>query len=178
MRVLWTHNFNPATLSSGCFMHTTLAGLSDLGVHVSLEYLGNLRSPVNVVRSRRRIAEQAKEYDIVHAQYGSACALVTAAVSDRPTVVTIRGSDWNTHDSTIGFAYFHTRLARMMTRLSLPHFTAVTPVSWRLQRSLAPYAPQARFLVLPSSIDLGRWQPRDASYTNNDQDGQQRKEKG
>ncbi len=173
MRVLWTHNFNPAALSSGCFMYTTAAGLRDLGVSVSLEYLGNLRSPLNIVRARKRIAERAKEYDIVHAQYGSACALVTAAVSDRPTVLTVRGSDWNTHDSTIGFAYFHTRFARTMTRLALPHFTAITPVSRRLQRSLAPFAPQARFLVLPSSIDLSKWHPRDIKHGKKDRGGRQ-----
>ena len=148
-------------------MYTMLSGLRDLGIDVHLEYLGNMRSPFNLLRARRRIRELAKSFDLVHAQYGSACALVTSAVSDRPTVVTIRGNDWNTHDSSISFAYFHTRLARMMTWLALPSFTGIIPVSWRIQRSMIPYAPKAQFLVLPSAIDLGRWKPLDRSFTRN-----------
>lgn len=167
MRVLWTHNSDPSILNAGCFMYPILPGLRDLGVDVHLEYLGNMRSPFNILRARRRIRELATGFDLVHAQYGSACALVTAAVSDRPTVVTIRGSDWNTYDSSIKFLYFHTRFARMMTRIALPSFTGIITVSQRIQRSMIPYAPNAHFLVLPSAIDLGRWKPFSSNFPRN-----------
>ena len=146
-------------------MYVCADGVRELGVDLELYYLGNLRSIRNLFHARKKLRRIARYFDVIHAQYGSACALITSGVSDRPSVVTIRGSDWTTHDSTIGFAYFHSRLARMMTRLALPRFSAVTAVSRRLQRSLAPYAPLAQFLVLPSPIDLCRWQPLNNKYT-------------
>ncbi len=89
MRVLWTHNFNSAKLNAGCFMDTALRGLRDIGVDVQLEYLGNLRSPFQIMSSRKRICALSRKFDVVHAQYGSACAWVTSGIRDKPLWVTL-----------------------------------------------------------------------------------------
>lgn len=160
MRVLWTHNFNPSNPNAGCFMHTSAKGLRALGVDVQFEFLGNLRSPWNVLAARKRIRLRARDFDVVHAQYGSACAFVTAGVDDRPTVVTVRGNDWNLHNETFHPLYFHTRLARAMTRRSLETFSAVLPVSNRMAKEIAQEVPESRINVMPSPIDLALWKPR------------------
>ena len=160
MRVLWTHNFNPLKPNAGCFMHTSANGLRALGVDVQFEFLGNLRSPWNVLAARKRIRLRARDFDVVHAQYGSACAFVTAGVDDRPTVVTVRGNDWNLHNETFHPLYFHTRLARAMTRRSLETFSAVLPVSNRMAKEIAHEVQKSRITVMPSPIDLALWIPR------------------
>ena len=157
MRVLWTHNFDPARPNAGCFMHTAAQGLAELGVDVRLEYLGNLRHPSTILAARRRVRGLAKDVDVVHAQYGSACAWATAG-SDAPAVISIRGNDWNLHSETLHPLWLHTRLARAMTRLALRRFDAVTAVSRRISAEVSRFVrPGTRVTVLPSAIDLSRW---------------------
>ena len=141
-------------------MHTSANGLRALGVDIQFEFLGNLRSPWSVLAARKRVRLRARDFDVVHAQYGSACAFVTAGVDDRPTAVTVRGNDWNLHNETFHPLYFHTRLARAMTRGSLGRFSAVLPVSKRLAKEIAQEVPESRISVMPSPIDLALWKPR------------------
>lgn len=157
MRVLWTHNFDPSVATSGVFMHTAARGLRAQGVDLHLEYLGNLRSPAQILRARKRIRDMAKAFDLVHAQYGSACALATSAAQGIPRVLTIRGSDWQVLRSSVGFHYLHTRLAAWFTRRALPRFDCVVAVSQRMSSELARAAPNVRHEVMPSPIDLTRF---------------------
>ena len=98
MRVLWTHNFDPAKPNSQVYMNTAAEGLRAAGVDLTLEYLGNLRSPGNLARARARVRARARDFDLVHAQYGSACALATNGARGVPSVLSIRGNDWSVHD--------------------------------------------------------------------------------
>src|SRR5688500_13574760 len=116
MRVLWPHNFNPEQPNSQVFMNIAAAGVRACGVDLQCEYLGNLRSPANLVRARKRVQHLARDFDIVHAQYGSACGLAVSAVTGARKVLSIRGNDWSVYDQSLNFHYFHTRLARWMTR--------------------------------------------------------------
>ncbi|NTW83793.1 MAG: glycosyltransferase [Chlorobiaceae bacterium] len=143
-------------------MYTSAKGMQDVGVDVHLEYLGNLRSPKQIARMRKHLREIASGFDVVHAQYGSACAYVTSAVIDKPTVLTMRGNDWEIHKSTVGFHYLHTRLAKWLTCRSLSSFSVVISVSKRMQKSISEYDPSLRYMVLPDPIDLGQW-PRNHS---------------
>ena len=77
MRVLWTHNFDPAMPNSQVYMNIAAGGLRALGVDLHLEFLGNLRSFGNLRQARRHVRDLAAGFDVVHAQYGSACALAT-----------------------------------------------------------------------------------------------------
>ena len=153
MRVLWTHNFDPHK-SKQVFLQTTVDGLRTRGVDPHLEYLGNLRSVRNLWRARRRVRELSKEFDIVHAQYGSACALATAEADGMPRVLSIRGSDWNTYHDSFESPYFHTRLASAMTRLSIGRYDCVLAVSKRLATAVKNVFPRSNVATLPSPIDL------------------------
>lgn len=141
-------------------MHTSAQGLRALGVDVQLEYLGNLRSPLNILAARRRVRARARGFDVVHAQYGSACALVTAGVEDRPTAVTIRGNDWNLHQASLHWLWAHTRLARWTTEIVLGFNPVVTAVSRRIAAEVLERFPALTVAVIPAAIDLNRWIPR------------------
>src|SRR5688500_3272428 len=103
MRVLWPHNFNPDKPNSQVFMNIAAAGVRARGVELHCEYLGNLRSPANLLKARGRLREMAPDFDLVHAQYGSACGLATAGIDGIPKVISIRGNDWSVYDGSVGF---------------------------------------------------------------------------
>jgi len=160
LRVLWTHNFDPTRHNAGCFMHTAARGMEAIGVEIRLEYLKNLRNPLAIAAARRRVRRLAKGFEVVHAQYGSACALATFGCGI-PAVMSIRGNDWNLHSETLHPLWLHTRLARGMTRVALRGFRAITCVSKRIGQEVARETqPDTAVVVLPSPIDLARWPVR------------------
>ncbi len=161
MRVLWTHNFDQRVLNKGVFVDITAKSLRERGVDLQLEYLGNLRSPLQMRRAKKHLRRIAGSFDLVHAQFGSACALVTSAIEGMPKVLSIRGSDWNAHSASLGFLYLHTRIASRMTRAAAGSFDRLLPVSQRIATELAAVTPGARIDVLPSPVDLARFTPRD-----------------
>ena len=161
MHVLWTHNFDPGIQNSGVFVHTLAKGVRARGVDLQLEYLGNLRSIPALLRARKRVRNMARDFDVVHAQYGSACAMVTAAAADTPKVLTIRGSDWQTLDFSPEFLYFHSRLAVTLSKAAIGHYDCVIAVSRRISAELAEHSPDTRLEVLPSAIDLSCFVPLD-----------------
>lgn len=164
MRVLWTHNFDPSKPNSQVYMNTAAEGLRALGVDLTLEYLGNLRSLPNLMRARRHVRDLARGFDLVHAQYGSACGVATHAAQGIPRVVSIRGNDWSVHDDGLGFYYVHTRLARAMTRATIRGFDAVVSVSNRMAGELRG-AGVRNVHVIPSPVNLDLFVPRDRPST-------------
>jgi len=58
-------------------------------------------------KSRRQISAVAHNFDIVHSQYGFACALVTIGATDAPSLITVRGNDWNLHSETYHWHWLH-----------------------------------------------------------------------
>lgn len=160
MKVLWAHNFDPEKPKGLLFMNNFIKGIQALGIDVELEYLGNLRSATNLLRVRRRLRVRAKDFDLVHAHYGSACALATAGIQGVPKVLSIRGNDWNVHDETFGFLYWHTRLARYMSKRAIPSYDCVLAVSERIAAELKEKFPHSRIETLPSPVDLKKFVPR------------------
>jgi len=142
-------------------MNIAASGLRTRGVDLHCEYLGNLRSITNLVSARRRLRLFAHDFDLVHAQYGSACALTTAAIDNVPKLLSVRGNDWNVHNHSIGFYYFHTRLARGMTRWSIGKYDCVLTVSNRVAADVQRSSPGSLVYSLPSPIDLDWFVPRD-----------------
>lgn len=161
MRVLWTHNFDPCAPNGQLFMDIASSGLRPLGVDLHFEYLGDLRSVGNILKARKRLRGIARGFDLVHAQYGSASALVTSAVDSVPKVVSIRGNDWNVHSASFGFLFLHSRIARAMTRFCLREYDCVLTVSRRMGSEISEYCPGSNVVVMPSPIDLRRFVPRD-----------------
>jgi glycosyltransferase involved in cell wall biosynthesis len=168
MRVLWTHNFNPLKLNAGCFMHTALRGLRDIGVDVQLEYLGNLRSPFEIMSSRKRIRALSRKFDVVHAQYGSACAWVTSGIRDKPLCVTLRGSDFNIAKNLGIMMEFHNHFARALTKSVLNKFSMVCAISHKMASELSDLGLNKKLIVMPSPIDLDLWKPKSCEHQVND----------
>lgn len=161
MRVLWPHNFNPQKPNSGVFMHIAAKGLEQFGVTVHLEYLGNLRNPISVLSARKKLQKLATKFDLVHAQFGSACALATAGIKGIPKVLSLRGSDWNTYDGSNQFFYWHTRSARWFTLLSIEKYDYVIAVSQRIRNELTHKFPNVKCSTIPAPINLKLFTPKD-----------------
>ena len=160
MKILWTHNFNPNISNSGIFMYALVDGLRALGVKVTLRYLGNLRSVSAIYNASREIRVESKSYDVVHAQYGSACAFATS-FSTVPTVVSLRGSDWHV-SSGVGFWNFgHNSAARMLTLSRLASFGKIIVMSNRMSRELTERTGLQDIEIIPDAIDTQKFFPRD-----------------
>jgi glycosyltransferase involved in cell wall biosynthesis len=159
-RIAWSHTFNPLDASRGSFMYTAAEGLRRTGANLHLEYLGSMRSPARVMEAVRRVQELAEESDIIHAQYGSACGLVSSAASRIPKVLSLRGSDWNVMRQW-NASSLHTLAAHALTRLSLSRYDAVVTVSRRMAKEVSARHPDLRVLTLPSPVNLERFKARD-----------------
>lgn len=161
MKILWTHNFNPKVLNAGNFMFNFAEGLRQKGVELDLCYLGNLRSLTNINRAKNHLQKISKSYDLIHAQYGSACALATSYVRDVPKVLSLRGSDWYRFENKLGFDAAHGLLATLMTRLSINKFDAIVAVSERMANDVNQRNPNLKLFTIPSPINLDCFKPMD-----------------
>lgn len=157
MRVLWTTNEDPAAANSLVYIESSMVGLREHGIDVTLKCIGPLRSPMAIRRASSRIREIACAFDLVHAQYGSACGWTTSLVPGIPKVLTIRGSDWSTRFCG-GFGWrAHDLAAKGLTAACLHRYDHVVAVSRRIADSIASVRDGLPITVLPSAIDLERF---------------------
>jgi teichuronic acid biosynthesis glycosyltransferase TuaC len=160
MRLLWPHNFSqrPGQIGGG-WLGTKASefALQAQGLHPRLLQLGNLRNPLGTIRARRLVSFASEQADVIHVQFGSACALICAKASDRPRVVTLRGSDWYAATEGSWLGRVHSRSATVFTRWALPSYSAVICVSHRMASEVKALLPSANTHVLPSPIDLQRF---------------------
>lgn len=161
MRVLWTHNFDKAdTPLSGVFMDVAQRALQDAGLSPDMLFLGNLRSPRRMLQARRMVAGVARHYDIIHAQFGSACAAVS--VGHGPTtVVSLRGSDWTPAFSPSVQGRLHAKAATSMSRFAVPRSQGVVAVSRRIGDQVLDAFPHVDVRVAPDPVDLEQFHPAD-----------------
>ena len=165
MKILWTHNFDPKALNSGCFLNAIYTKLKLQGVDVDMFYLGNLRNPFNVLFKVLELRTLSKKYDLVHSQYGSICAFVTSFVA-KPKLLSIRGNDWTVHSARVNWLFLHTRFARFLTIISINRYDGVLPVSNRLRKEITKIYRREVPLIFPSPIDLAIWKERAPNETN------------
>jgi glycosyltransferase involved in cell wall biosynthesis len=163
MRVLWVHNSPPRVESACVFVFILAEEMRRQGVQVDLYSTGSLRSVVRLMAARREVTRLSRQYDIVHAQFGSACACVSAgALCHR--IVTLRGTELLGCDTGPLWYRLHGAAARKMTGVSLPYFERVVVMSHRMREELRCYhGRQAGVEILPCGIDLTRFYPRERS---------------
>lgn len=160
MRVLWTHTFNTdIDENAGIFMFNAAERLKSIGLDLTLEYLGDLRSPRRIINSIKYLNKISKNFDLVHAQYGSGCGLVTSTIKSCPIVLSLRGSDWNLHNTSFKYDFWHTIMARFLTKISISKYDYIISVSKRMTKDLKGRYPSLKFLSMPSPIDLGIFKP-------------------
>ena len=158
MRVLWTTNEDPLKKNSLVFLHSSMEGLKSHGIEVQLECIGSLKSPFALRRAHRHIRSMSDSFDIVHSQYGSACGLVTSLSTNKNKIITLRGSDWPASLSGDIKSKSHNLAAGVMTALSLCGYNKVITVSNRMADSIRRLYFAPPVTVLPSAINLDRFQ--------------------
>ena len=102
-------------------------------------------------------------YDVIHGQYGSMCAVVSMLGGiGIPKVLSVRGSDWNIHQQNFDKAFLHSILAHFFTFISLPFFNGIIMVSNRMKKTL-PKKHRNKTIVMPTAINLDNWKDNDWS---------------
>lgn len=158
IRVLWTHNFSPEIANAGNFMHTFAAGIARFGVQVDLMYLGSLAQPLALWRAWRAVRARSKSYDLVHAQFGSACALASSAAAV-PSILSLRGSDWHRYRGPDSGETRHGRLAYLFSRLSLRAYDQIVTMSERMSTEVRAAAPGHAVTTIADPIDTALFRP-------------------
>ena len=161
MRVLWVHNFRPDNVAAGTWMFALAEAARRAGVDVDLHATASLRGAGRLLSARQRVTELSVEYDIAHAQFGSACGAATAGAQCR-RVMSLRGTEMMGCD-TGSWAYrLHGRASRWLTRASLAGCDRVLVMSHRMREELARFHGRSRGVeVVPDGIDLTRFRPLD-----------------
>jgi glycosyltransferase involved in cell wall biosynthesis len=159
-RILWLHTFTPERVSSGVFMHTVFDRLKSMEVDVTMHSLGSLRGLCKMLRGIWCARRLSKDYDLVHAQYGSGCGYASSFAAC-PKVLWLRGTDLVGMDVGGMRQRIHSVLNRWVTRRSLPAYDKVLVVSRRMEAGLRKLRPNANVEVLPDGVDLQRFRPMD-----------------
>jgi glycosyltransferase involved in cell wall biosynthesis len=157
-RILWAHNFDPQHLNAGVFMGVLADAMAAEGMPITLHYMGNLRNPVKVVRAALHIRRMSDEFNIVHAQFGSACGLVVTAAGSRK-VLSLRGSDLYRLKEGPLLHRGHGLAARAMTLASLSRYERVLVMSHRMHAEVSGHVDAGRVVVIPDGIDLDQFRP-------------------
>jgi len=162
MNILWIHNFNPKIKNSGVFMHQAYDDIKHRYAdkcNITLFYIGNLRNIGEFTRALLDIRKESKKYDILHAQFGSACGLVGAFSNAKYNFVTLRGSDW--HYSKIGNIkkILHSFTQGLITRLILFRYDKIITVSHRMANEVSFYVNKEKIYVIPSPVDIKKFYP-------------------
>ena len=163
IKVLWTHNFDPDIKNSGNFMHQFAANMDYFGVDLQLFYTGPLYNIKNVYKVRDEIASLSWKFDIVHAQFGSACSIVTAGAKVKK-IVSLRGSDWYKYKGSTAWGSLHSLFATLMTRIAIRHYDAVITMSQRMSNEVKQKFPGAAVYTIPDPINLRKFRPIDKYY--------------
>jgi teichuronic acid biosynthesis glycosyltransferase TuaC len=159
MKILWTHNFNPDVKGSGNFMHQFANAMNKKGVNIELYYLGNLSNPLQIIKAILYVRKESNKYDIVHAQYGSACALITAFCK-APKILTLRGSDWYLYPRLLSLPGIRSLIGIIFTRISINYFNQIIVMSNRMRKDISKkisIIPEVNVLTDP--VDLNLFKP-------------------
>lgn len=158
LRVLWPHNFDPEKENSGVFMHLLADAFEIDDLYIQKHYLGNLRNPLSLLTAARALRKTASSFDVVHAQFGSACGLVSSA-ADAPRVLSLRGSDFYFIRHGPVWPQAHGRLANSMTLGSIGRYDRVIVMSRRMKSEVANYVDDCRVEVIPDGVDMQQFRP-------------------
>jgi len=141
-------------------MDTAREAMRRVGIDPQLMFIGNLRSPKGIRKARQAVRRGAGDFDLIHAQYGSACA-VSSIGHGVPTLISLRGSDWTAAYSPRLSGRTHAFLATRMTRLALRHADGVVCVSHRIASEVRTAIRDIPVCVASDPVDLDAFKSRD-----------------
>ncbi|MBS1739025.1 MAG: glycosyltransferase [Bacteroidetes bacterium] len=160
MKVAWVHSFNrKANENAGIFMFQLMEHIKNRDIEVEEFYTGKIGilSFWKIVNNLKKVTNG---YDIIHAQYGSGCGLVSSLLAGKK-LLTLRGSDWYISKKSSNIVKFiHTRLSVLMTKLSLNRFHAIITMSKRMTDELINSGLKIPVYTIMDGIDLIKFSPR------------------
>lgn len=160
MHVLWAHNYPTDVLGAGIFMHQQAKAFRDKGIQLDLHYMGNLRNPGTLIQAYKRIQKLSQNYDLIHAQFGSACGCIVSRLSG-VKIISLRGSDWYGNDSGTLLSRIHSVFQKKITLRSLKKYDGIIVMSHRMQRAIKRLNLPNKIWVIPSGINLTMFRPID-----------------
>jgi glycosyltransferase involved in cell wall biosynthesis len=103
---------------------------------------------------------RVKNYQIVHAQFGSGCGFVTSKLNCKK-IITLRGSDWYGARSGPIKGRLHGMIAHHLSKASLKRYDLIFTVSKRMKKSIEGKIGKnnLKIEVLASGIDLQKMVP-------------------
>ncbi len=162
MKVVWIHSFDrEANKNAGVFMFQLMDALKSRGIAIDELYTGKI-TLFNLISKIRHFRVLTSKYDIIHAQYGSGCGLLTSFLRGKK-ILTLRGSDWYvSKKSDSFFSYIHTRLAVLMTKLSLYNYDRIITMSNRMTSEIQKSFPNLKIEIdcIMDGIDLNKFSPK------------------
>ena len=140
---------------SGVFVQRQVESLRNKGIEVDIFHFRGGRRPANYLKAWRIVREKlsAKQYDLVHAQWGQSALL--ALPKRLPLVITFRGSDLEGIVGPAGKYTAASRVLRWVSRLMALAADQIIVVSKRLAQKL----PDRGFQVIPTGVDLDLFKP-------------------
>lgn len=162
MKIVWIHSFDrKANQNAGVFMFQLMDALKLRGIEIDELYTGKI-TLFNLFSKIRHFRALTKKYDIIHAQYGSGCGLLTSFLKGKK-ILTLRGSDWYvSKKSDSVFSYIHTRLAVLMTKLSLYRYDRIITMSNKMTSEIKQSYPRVKIKIdsIMDGIDLNKFSPK------------------
>lgn len=129
---------------------------------VDLFFLSGLRNPFQFIRGFFNLYNLAKNYSVVHAQYGSAVGWITSFLPTK-RVLSLKGSDWYSSPPNSFLDKLRISLGLFLTRNSLKRYHAIIVMSERMKSDVLKYKGDLNVYTLVDPIDLDRFIPEKLS---------------
>ena len=162
-RILWIHNFEKGTGKGGGWMFNQYEFIKQ---EADIYFLNNLRNPISFVKHCLHLRKLSKNYDIVHAQYGSAVGFITSLLHGT-RIISLKGSDWYTAPNPSLLDRGRIILGNSMTRFSLNRVQHVIVMSERMKSQVLEKFPNTKVTTIVDPIDLDFFKPKFVANNDN-----------
>jgi|GEM_PF-7053166 len=156
-KIVWIHNFNrEINPSAGIFMFILLDKCNRDGVDIQPYFISPSYNPIRFVKQVIRARQELKEYDYIHAQYGSATGLFTIFLKGKK-ILSLRGSDlFKTR--VVGVKNkIHIVLGNIFTRFSIPRVDRIIVMSENMKALTNNICKRVKIDVIPDGINLEKF---------------------
>lgn len=152
-KILWTHNFKNEPGAGGVWMFNQYEYLKD---DVDLYYLDRLRNPFQFIKHFFALKKLSKNYDIIHAQYGSAVGFLTSYTKPIK-ILSLKGSDWYKAPNPSILHKIRILVGGILTKWSIKKFDHVIVMSNKMKNLVLQQHPDKQVETIVDPIDLKRF---------------------
>ena len=158
MRVLWVHNFNrQKNKNSGTFMYDQLDHLKNQSIEVELFYV-NGKSFLEILSKFISMYKKSRQFDLIHAQYGSFVGFFTSWLPAKKKIVSLRGTDFYGAPKVSLKTKLHNKLSLFFTFNSLKRYNTIITMSDRMTIELKVSYPAKEIITLTDGMHLSRFE--------------------